>query len=149
MNVLLILEGNEEKLLYEIAKNKGFAENLRVFPINAEGSGRIPAYFQAAISDEYYDAIFCLYDVDNKINEKNSPYNNVRNNLKKILQDDKRVDAVSICTNPNILQFFLLGVDKLENVKLTKTGKESNTEILHKYWSKLGNKKHMMVLSGN
>ena len=37
----------------------------------------------------------------------------MRSALKEVLLSDDRVDAVSVCTNPNVAQFFLLGADKL------------------------------------
>lgn len=141
MNILLILEGSEEKTLYDIFQNKGFSNKFVVRAENVEGSGNIAPYFQSEISNEYYDCIICVYDVDNKINEKDSPYNKVRSALKEVLLSDDRVDAVSVCTNPNVAQFFLLGADELSKVSLSSTSKTSNTTLLNKYWPKIGNKK--------
>lgn len=141
LNILLILEGNEEQTLYNIAKNDGFSEKFNVEVINAKGFGNIPYYYQSFLSYDYYDLILCIYDVDNKIKDQNSPYNQIRKNLNKIILDDKKVDAISFCTNPNIVQIFLLGADKLENVKLVSTSKTANSPILHKYWTQIGENK--------
>lgn len=138
INILLILEGNEEETLFNIAKNNGFSNKFNVTFINAKGFGNVPLFYQANISNPYYDLILCVYDVDNKVFEKESPYNKIRNVLKNILLSDEKVDAVSICTNPNILQFLLLGADKLQNVKLISTSKALNTSIIHKYWNEIG-----------
>ncbi len=141
MNILLVLEGNEEEALFDIARNNGFHESMNVHIINAEGSGRVAPFFQDAISNGYYDVVMCVYDVDNRISDFKSPFNEIRKKLLNILGTEEKVDAISICWNPNILQYFLLAADKLENVKLLETSKKENTEILRKYWPKLGNKK--------
>ncbi len=138
LNILLILEGNEEQTLYDIAEKNGFSEKFNVKSINAEGFGNIPFLYQYYLSDDYYDLILCVYDVDNRIEEKKSPYNQIREGLYEILLDYEKIDTASFCTNPNIIQFFLLGADKLENVKLTSTSKTTNSKILHKYWDKIG-----------
>ena len=140
-NILVLLEGSEEETLFEIAEHDGFAECFNVFYENVGGCGNIAPYFQSEMSDEFYDCIVCVYDVDNRIDINDSAYNLTRNALKKILLEDENVDNVSFCTNPNTLQFFLLGADKLENVKILDTSKSANTDLLHKYWEKLGNKK--------
>lgn len=141
LNILLILEGNEEQRLYNIAKICGFSEKFNVKSVNAEGFGNIPFLYQYYLSDDYYDLILCIYDVDNRIKDQNSPYNHVRKGLNDILLDDEKVNSASFCTNPNIIQFFLLGADKLENVKLTSTFKSINSKILHKYWDEIGRNK--------
>lgn len=143
MNILLILEGYEEETFFEIAKENGFASNLNVIFGNACGSGNVAPYFQSEISNEYYDCILCVYDVDNKINDSESPYNCIRSSLKKILLDDDKIDDISICTNPNILQFFLLAADKLQNVKIMSTSKTTNTNVINKYWPEIGKNKKL------
>lgn len=141
MNVLILVEGSEEEILFDIAKNDGFSGNINVVYINVGGHGNIAPYFQSEISNDFYDCIICVYDVDNRIDESDSPYSLTRNALKEILLVDEKVDDVSFCTNPNIVQFFLLGADKLDNVKMFCTSKTINTELLNKYWKKIGNKK--------
>ncbi len=137
-NILLILEGNEEQTLYNIAKKDGFSKKFIVDAINANGSGNIPLLFQDYLSNPFYDLILCVYDVDNRAEDQDSPFSKTRKGLKNVLQKDEKVDGVSFCTNPNIIQFFLLGADKLENVKLTSTSKAVNSKILHKYWNEIG-----------
>ena len=140
-NILLILEGNEEQTLFNIAKHDGFCDKFNVVLENAEGYGNIQYLYQYYISEQYFDLVLCVYDVDNRIEEKDSPYNQTRAGLYETLQDDLKVDYVSLCTNPNIIQFFLLGAAKLENVELKSTSKNINSKIIHKYWEKIGKTK--------
>lgn len=51
------------------------------------------------------------------------------------------VDAVSFCTNPNILQYFLLAMDGLPRVFLTGTSKAANTIYVHQYWEQIASNK--------
>lgn len=141
INIAIIYEGNEEKTFFNIVENNGISNKFNVKFINANGFGNIPIYYQAEISIPYFDLVVCVYDVDGKIDDMNSPYNIVRKGLKEILQSDEKVDSISFCTNPNILQFLLLGVDLLENVKLTSTSKKKNTQLITKYWKQIGSKK--------
>ncbi len=137
----LIVEGNEEECLFEIVKEKGLANNIDLMIRNAYGYGNIGAIFQGRIVEEEIDAIFAVYDVDNRQIEKGSPYNVVRKHLKDILGGEKAVDAASLCTNPNIMQFLLLGCDTLDKVALLETSKERNTPLIHHYWKDIGNSK--------
>lgn len=146
MNILVLLEGDEEELLFDLFKPHVHSL-INLSYINVKGFGNIPVYFQSHITNDYYDAVLCVYDVDNKVNISDSPYNIVRNNLRKILNTESRVSDISFCTNPNILQFLLLGADTLENVSLTSTSKKANTPILNRYWPKLGNKKEYSAAS--
>ena len=141
MNILLILEGNEEETFFEILQEYGISKKINMRIENVGGSGNIAHYFQSELSNEYNDCIICVYDVDNKANDENSSYNQVRKSLMRILNNDEKVDEVSVCTNPNIILFFLLGVDTIENIILQSTSKKINTDILNKYWPKIGNKK--------
>lgn len=74
-NILLILEGNEEQTLFNIAEHDGFCDKFNVVLENAEGYGNIQYLYQYYISEQYFDLVLCVYDVDNRIEEKDSPYN--------------------------------------------------------------------------
>lgn len=142
MNILIILEGVEEELLFDLAALNGFSNKFNVRTENVIGAGNIAPLLQSEISNEYNDCIICIYDVDNKQSEANSAYSKTRKAIKEVLNNNEDfVDAVSFCTNPNILLFILLGADTLSNLNFTKTSKKINTDLLHKFWPKIGNKK--------
>lgn len=140
MNLLLILEGNEEETLFEILRPL-FSSKYNVILKNANSCSNVASYLHSNISNDYYDAIFCVYDVDDKANVLNSSFNLVRQSMKAILGSERNVNIVSICTNPNILQFILLGADILKNVSMTSTNKNLNSELVHKYWNQIGKNK--------
>ena len=107
LKVLLIVEGNEEEAFFEVVKDHGLdKERISLEIVNAQGSGNIAALFQDYLSDSGYDAVYCVYDVDNKPFEKKSSYREVREGLKKVLALEARIDSISICTNPNALLLF-------------------------------------------
>lgn len=128
------MEGNEEYSFFEIVKELGVHESITLEIENAYGYGDIADLFLYSLRSELYDCVFCVFDVDNKANDKLSPYNIVKSMLLSALGDEKTVDMVSICTNPNILQFFLLAADVLKNVSLTSSSKKDNSSLVHKYW---------------
>ena len=140
-NVLLIVEGNEENAFFEIVKQKGVHQNINLEFFNAEGFGNIGPYYQAYRTQELFDSVLCVYDVDYRQDENESPYNSVRRDLKEFHGSDEIVTAISFCTNPNILQFFLLGCDTLKNVELLKTSKKENSVFVHKYWNEIAKPK--------
>lgn len=138
LNICLVVEGDEEEHFFENVKKYICCNTIKLIIVNASGEGNIPAYFQTYESDEIYDYVFCVYDVDNLANDNNSNFNQTRKKLFRILGTEKAVDAISLCTNPNILQWNLLACDKLENVALKSTSKSENTPLVHKYWDKIG-----------
>lgn len=141
-NIKIIVEGNEEKAFFEIVETVGKDDIFFLDIENAKGSGGIPDAFLIALREnELYDCIVCVYDVDNRINDIHSPYNLIRTRLNSLFGDDKITDYVSFCTNPNILQLFLLAADSLKNVSLTSTSKSENTSLVHKYWPKIASGK--------
>ena len=66
-NILLILEGNEEQTLFNIAAHDGFSDKFNVVIENAEGYGNIQYLYQYYISEQYYDLVLFVYDVDTNI----------------------------------------------------------------------------------
>ena len=89
--------------------------------------------------DSGYDAVYCVYDVDNKPFEKKSSYREVREGLKKVLALEARIDSISICTNPNALLLFLVGADSLEKISRDISGvKARDTAVVHRYWDEIG-----------
>lgn len=142
VNVLLIVEGSEEAMLFDIVKEKGLNDKINLTIINAGSGSNIPIYYQDAISTGYYDYIFCVYDVDGKGTEQSSEFMTIKRGLFKILGDYAKVEECSFCTNPNILQIILLATNKLENVKLTNSSKKVNSDLVHSIWEKIGHKKH-------
>ena len=136
--VHLVIEGNEENCFFDIVKKCGVSPSIELTYENAYGSGNVASLYQNASVQEEYDCVLCVYDVDYRQNEKESPYNHIVNELLLILGNKNRVKAISFCTNPNILQLLLLGCDCYENVKLLDGSKKENTPIVHKYWDKIG-----------
>ena len=132
--ICLIVEGNEEECFFEMVNKLGLNERFELIIKNAHGYGNVAPYYQSYISREDVDCVLAVYDVDNKMNEVNSTYNHVLNGLTSILGEKRCAKAVSICTNPNILQIFLLGCDCLKNVAITSTIKANNSTLLEKYW---------------
>lgn len=142
VNVLVIVEGSEEEMLFDIVKEKGLNNEINLMVINAESGSNIPFYYQDEVSSGYYDHIFCVYDVDGKGVEHGSEFMTIKKGLFNILGDNDKVEACSFCTNPNILQIILLATNKLENVKLTNSSKKVNSDLVHSIWEKIGHKKH-------
>lgn len=142
-NVHLILEGNEEICLFNIVKKYGVHENIDLTFRDAGGFGKVAAFYQSEMNGEGHDCNLCVYDVDYRQNENESPYNHIRKELLLILGKKEMVDKISFCTNPNILQILLLGcVADISQVKLISGSKKDNTEIIHKYWDDIGRQKH-------
>lgn len=139
--IKIIVEGNEEYAFFEIVKELGTADCFNVEIEDAGGYGDIPDSFLESLRSELYDCVLCVYDVDNKANDDSSPFNRVRSSLLSVLGEESIVDAVSYCTNPNILQMFLLAADTLDNVALTSSSKKTNSQIVHKYWSDIASEK--------
>ena len=137
-HIFFVLEGDEENMLFDIIKEQGTDPIFDLNFVNAHGFGNIGPYVQDEIAKEENDVVLAVYDVDD---HKTTAFETVQTQLMDILGTQKRVDAVSICTNPNILQIILLGCDTLNNVTLTSTSKESNTPIVHKYWNDIGKKR--------
>ena len=137
-NVHLILEGDEEECFFNIVKKFGVHNCIELTFKNAGGFGNVGPFYQNEIINEEHDCNLCVYDVDYRQKEDESPYNHIQEELLLIMGDKNCVDAVSYCTNPNILQFLLLGCDCIDKVKLLSGSKKTNTSIIHKYWNGIG-----------
>ena len=139
--IKIIAEGLEEYTFFDVVKELGTNENICLEIEDAGGAGNIPDLFLASLRSELYDCVFCVYDVDNKANELDSQFSKTRKMLLSVLGDEKLVNIVSVCTNPNILQFYLLAADTLSNVALSSGSKRANSPIVHKYWNEIANNK--------
>lgn len=140
--VKIIVEGNEEEAFFDVVKAAGIHEKFVIDVENSRGYGGIADAFLSALREgELFDCVLCVYDVDNRVSESNSPFNITRKQLLSILGEAMVVDAVSFCTNPNILQYFLLAVDELPRVSLTGTSKTANTIYVHRYWKQIASNK--------
>ena len=86
LNVLLIVEGSEEKTFFEIVKEHGIKNDvINLTIVNAEGAMKIPALFQDALSNDRYDAVYCVYDVDRRPHVNDSAFCTVKKKLKDVL----------------------------------------------------------------
>lgn len=133
--IKIIVEGNEEKAFFDIVDQIGKDNKFVLDVEDAKGYGGIADAFLSALREgELFDCVICVFDVDNRLADKNSPYARTRKQLFSIFGNGKIVDAVSFCTNPNILQYFLLAADTLDKVSLKLTSKAENTPLVHKYW---------------
>lgn len=140
--IKVIVEGSEEETFFEIVKEKGLNEKIELEIENVSGYGNIASYLINALREEdRYDCVICVYDVDNKVDDINSPFNIARNKIKRFFGSEKMANAVSFCTNPNILQMFLLIADNLNNVALKSTSKQTNSSLVHKYWKEIPDNK--------
>ena len=141
ISINFIIEGNvEEKALFNLIENYGLNDAFDITYRTCCGAGNIAAYYQAAIASEKYDLVFCIYDVDDKADIKDSPYNITREKLQRVLGSKALVDTVSLCTNPNILLLLLLGYDKPKNLIDLTASKSNNTDVIKRYCDKIGNK---------
>lgn len=139
--IKIIVEGNEESTFFDIVNEVG-KDDIFVLEIeNANGYGGIPDAFLNTLREDIYDCVICVYDVDDRANDKYSPFNITRKQLTLLFGDENITDAVSFCTNPNILQYFLLACDTLDKVELKFTSKASNTPLVKKYWKKIASGK--------
>lgn len=137
--IKMIVEGNEEETFFEVVKTVGTHKNFDLEVENACGFGNISDFLLLSLREgDSFDAVICVYDVDDRVGEKGSPYSIVRRQLLSIFGDEAVVDAISFCTNPNILQYFLLAADSLDEIALKSTSKRANTALIHKYWPKIG-----------
>lgn len=140
--IKVIVEGNEEETFFDIVKTIGTHDKFVLEIENAHGYGGIADAFLSALREgELYDCVICAYDVDNRAAERKSPFNLVRKQLTLLFGDESITDAVSFCTNPNILQYFLLAADSLDKVSLVSTSKMVNTIYVHRYWAKIASDK--------
>lgn len=140
-NICIIAEGSEEYAFFDVVRQLGTHEKFCLEIENASGVGSIPDLFLSKLRDDLYDCILCAFDVDNRASDKRSQYSIARQKLNSIFGDEAVTDNVCFCSNPNILQLFLLAADTLDKVALKSTSKESNTEIVHKYWPKIASGK--------
>lgn len=139
--IKIIVEGSEEKTFFDIVKEVGTHEKFHIEIEDATGYGDIADAYLLSLREELYDCVICVYDVDNRISDTKSPYNITRSRLMAIFQNEEIVDAISFCTNPNILQYILLFADSLDNVALTSSSKAINTKLIHNYWSNIASGK--------
>ena len=136
--VKIVVEGDEETAFFNVVKQLGTNEIFVLEIEDARGHGNIADLFLSALREgELYDCVICVFDVDDKAKQRDSPYNMVRKQLMSIFQDSIVIDAISFCTNPNILQYFLLSADSLPNVALKTTSKSTNSNLVRKYWPKI------------
>lgn len=134
-NICIIGEGNEEHAFFQTIKDSGVLHpSLDLYCVNAGGFGSVAPLFQDYFSDSLFDCVVCVYDVDYRAMDPSSPYHVARDGLKKVLDREEAVDAVSFCTNPNFLQIYMLAVKRLCEVSLTSTSKETNTPLVHECW---------------
>ena len=139
--VKVLVEGNEESAFFDVVNEKGKKENIYLDIEDVSGYGNMEEACLEALREEIYDCVICVYDVDNKICEKDSPYNNVRKKLFAIFGNEEEVESVSFCSNPNILQYFLLAADTLDSVKIVSSSKKENSKLVHKYWPEIASNK--------
>lgn len=138
-HVHLILEGNEEEAFFSIVKEMGVNPKIELTWKNAGGAQRIAAQYQDAISEEEFDSVLCVYDVDYKMHDDKSSFSITQSQLTQVAGSKEAVDLISYCTNPNILLWFLIGKDTYDNVFEIDSVKGKNTELLHKYFPAIGN----------
>ena len=139
-NIYFALEGLEEEYLFKIIQEFGVHESFDISFDNCGGFGNVTPYYQDALTNELYDCSLCVYDVDYRHTDSDSPFNLIRKDLETVVGEGG-VDAASICTNPNILQFYLLSQGKLNEVAMASTSKKENTKLVNKYWPEIGKKK--------
>lgn len=137
-NIVIIVEGDEEECLFDvISESKGIHESFETLIVNANGAGNIGPFYQEFYSEPSVDSVVAVYDVDCRQGEPDSPFNVTRTELLSILGDEKVVEKVSFCTNPNILQIILLGCASLQDVSLKSSSKKLNSKLVEKYWPKI------------
>ena len=140
--IKIIVEGSEEKTFFDMVKEIGTSDNFVLDIEDAGGYGNIADCFLSTLREgELYDSVICAYDVDNRIKDSDSPFNQTREQLNSLFGDYNVTNAVSFCSNPNILQYFLLAADKLSELALTSTSKLKNTKLVNKYWPQIGTNK--------
>ncbi len=140
-NIKIIVEGDEEYTFFDIVRTVGANELFDISIEESTGYGGIADAYLSSLREGMFDCILCVYDVDNKANIKNSPFNITLDKITQIFNDRLVAELVSYCTNPNILQLFLLAADKLDNTRLTSSSKAINSVLVHKYWPKIASGK--------
>ncbi|MBQ7277320.1 MAG: hypothetical protein IJS58_08760 [Bacilli bacterium] len=133
--------GVEEEALFKLIDNYGCNDNIIFSHENCGGAGNIPYYYQNELPLGNYDIIYCLYDVDDKVNDEKSQYNIIRKKLLRVLGSEDLVDKISLCTNPNILLLLLLGYADVSELNELTTSKKKNTKIIGKYCHEIGRTK--------
>ncbi len=141
IRVHYILEGYEENALFELIEHFSKKTNIEMTYKNCKGGGTIPAFYQEALASDNYDLIYCVYDVDFQPKDDKGMYKRIRHGLYRVLGDESEIDKISICTNPNTLLLLLLGYTDLSNLVEIKSDKKSNTKLINKFCTKIGNKK--------
>lgn len=134
----VIVEGSEEYAFFEIVKQFGVSEKFELHIENACTFGNVSPLLEEYVQLYDSDCSFAVYDVDGKTQD-GSPFSSVQKSLLNFFGDQEQVDTVSLCTNPNILQMYLLGCDSIKEVALTSSSKVENTPLVHKYWPDIGN----------
>ena len=141
-HICLIVEGAEEFAFFSTMNEAGVvSETISLTVVNAGGGGAVVPLFQDYLSYELFDCVLCVYDVDYRQNEPDSPFSKIREGLMKVLAETAIVDSVSFCTNPNFLQIYLLSVKELSEVRLLDTSKTTNTAFVHLCWPDIAKKK--------
>lgn len=140
--IFLLLEGSEEEWFFKaVIEAKIVNPVFEIILKNVGGYGNLAPYFHGAFNNDEYDCTMCVYDVDNRHREEESPFCQVQANLLEVLGSQEAVDAISLCTNPNILQMFLLCCDSLERVAITTSSKRENSSLVTRYWPEIGKAK--------
>ncbi len=136
--VHLIVEGFEEEKFFEVVRAFGVNENIKLTVQNADGAHKIGGKYQDAISNDEYDIVLCVYDVDYKYSIKDSAFNYVMNELVEITGCSLDAMKISYCNNPNILIWFLVGTEKVSDMEFVYASKPKNTKALHNHWEEIG-----------
>lgn len=98
----LIAEGAEEENFLDIVSLYGLdGDTYELSYENVGGFGKIPARFSYYFSMERFEYIYLMYDVDNF---ETCACLSVMNALERILGDMKKVEGISLLTNPNTMQ---------------------------------------------
>jgi hypothetical protein len=127
-HILLICEGNEEeRYIVRLLQLGAFSESYLLETRNASGAYNIPALFQDALSDYYFDAIFAMFDVDNP---RHYAYDAVTKGLAEILGASASLYP-QVHTNPCTMQLMLLHVGM---IKIDTSDKTLLTPIIQHSW---------------
>lgn len=141
--IAIILEGKEEQCLFDIVQEcGGISDCFEVDFIFADGAGNVVPFLQDYFANPSYEAVVAVYDVDCRAKDLKSPYRNIREQLLSIMGNEDAINAVSFCTNPNILQILLMGCGDPKSIALTSTDKGVNSAIVSRYWPKIRKKQN-------
>jgi hypothetical protein len=103
-----------------------FSPSLILETRNAQGAYNIPALYQEALADYYFDAIYAMFDVDNP---KHFAYEAVVSGLTAILGDG--CGRYEVRTNPCTMQLMLLHMGPY---LIHTSDKTALTPLIRKCW---------------